>query len=189
MASRSASRTVVAPFRCLRECPGRRRPRVGNGAAGTAKAPAWPLRRGSAAGSGAGSPFASERQRMSEAAFAFFQQHGDRRVDLHVLGAFGDHDLADHAFVDGFDFHGRLVGFDFGDHVAGGNLSPSSSAIWPACPLPWSGTAQASEYQSAWCSLPLQRNVGVELGRIRLRIVLGEVGGSVTTSRTSCRSP
>jgi hypothetical protein len=60
-----------------------------------------------------------------EASFAFFQQHGDDGVDLHALGALGHQDLADGAFVDGFDFHRRLVGFDFGDHVAGRDLSPS----------------------------------------------------------------
>ncbi len=52
-------------------------------------------------------------------AFAILQQNGDRGVDLDALGAGGDQDLADHTFVDGFDFHRRLVGFDFGDHVAG----------------------------------------------------------------------
>jgi hypothetical protein len=44
---------------------------------------------------------------------------GDRRVDLHVLGAVGDEDLAEDALVDRLDLHGRLVGLDLGDDVAG----------------------------------------------------------------------
>jgi hypothetical protein len=44
---------------------------------------------------------------------------GDQGVDLDVLGSGVDQDGLDHAFVDGFDFHRRLVGFDLGDHVAG----------------------------------------------------------------------
>ena len=34
----------------------------------------------------------------------------------------GDQDLADRAFVDGFDFHRRLVGLDLGDDLAGLDL-------------------------------------------------------------------
>lgn len=33
-----------------------------------------------------------------------------------------DQQLADHAFIHGFHFHGRLVGLDLGNHVAGGDL-------------------------------------------------------------------
>jgi hypothetical protein len=54
-------------------------------------------------------------------ALAFLQQHGDNRIDLHVLGAFGHHDLADLALVDGLDLHSRLVRLDFGDHIARGD--------------------------------------------------------------------
>ena len=31
-------------------------------------------------------------------------------------------DLVEPAFIDGFDFHGGLVGFDFGDDVAGADI-------------------------------------------------------------------
>ncbi|MCY1227703.1 hypothetical protein D9M72_399890 [compost metagenome] len=54
--------------------------------------------------------------------FAVLQQHGDRRVDLDALGAGGNQELADRAFVDGFDFHRRLVRLDFSDDVAGRHL-------------------------------------------------------------------
>jgi len=54
-------------------------------------------------------------------AFAFFEQYGDRGVDLHPLAAFADQDLADGAFVDGFEFHRGLVGLDFGQYVTGGD--------------------------------------------------------------------
>jgi hypothetical protein len=46
-------------------------------------------------------------------------QLGDRGVDLDVLRAGRHQDRLDHALVDGFDFHRRLVGLDLGDHVAG----------------------------------------------------------------------
>ena len=59
--------------------------------------------------------------RRSVAALALLQDHRDHRVDLHVLGALGDDDLADLALVDRLDFHRRLVGLDLGDHVAGGD--------------------------------------------------------------------
>jgi hypothetical protein len=52
-------------------------------------------------------------------AFALAGQLGDRGVDLDVLGPGLDQDGFDHAFIDGFDFHRRLVGLDLGDHVAG----------------------------------------------------------------------
>ncbi len=45
--------------------------------------------------------------------------HGDGGVDLHALGAFGHQQLADGALVHRFEFHRRLVGFDFRDDLAG----------------------------------------------------------------------
>ena len=67
----------------------------------------------------------------------------DELVDRHILRAFRHHDLGEHAFVDGLDFHGRLVGLDLGDHVAGLDGRPPSSAIWRDCPSPWWATARA----------------------------------------------
>ena len=43
----------------------------------------------------------------------------DDRADLHAFGAFGHGDRGDHAFVDRFEFHRRLVGLDLGHDVAG----------------------------------------------------------------------
>jgi len=57
-------------------------------------------------------------------AFAIAQQHGDGAVDLHPLGSFGHQDFADRPFVDGLEFHGRLVGFDLGQKVAGMDRIP-----------------------------------------------------------------
>ncbi len=54
--------------------------------------------------------------------FAVLQENRDLGVHLDTFGAGGNQKLADDAFVDGFDFHRRLVGFDFGDDVAGGDL-------------------------------------------------------------------
>ena len=60
----------------------------------------------------------SERRRI----LAFFEQDGDRLVDLDPLGALGNDDLAEPAFVDRLVFHRRLVGLDLGDDVAGMDL-------------------------------------------------------------------
>ena len=46
-------------------------------------------------------------------------QDRDDVVDGNVLRALGHQDLRDRAFIDGFDFHRRLVGLDLRDHVAG----------------------------------------------------------------------
>ena len=49
-------------------------------------------------------------------------EHRDHIIDRHVLGALRHHDFGKRALVDGLDFHRRLVGLDFGDHVAGLDL-------------------------------------------------------------------
>jgi hypothetical protein len=60
----------------------------------------------------------SARGRNGGCIFAIFQQNRDDLIHLHRVRAFGNHDFAKHAFIDGFDFHGRFVGFDFGKHIA-----------------------------------------------------------------------
>jgi hypothetical protein len=50
---------------------------------------------------------------------AFGQDGGDRRIHGDVIGALGHQDLAENAFVGRFHFHGRLIGLDLGNHVAG----------------------------------------------------------------------
>ena len=47
------------------------------------------------------------------------EDHGDRRIDRDVVGAFRHQNLAERALVDRFHFHGGFVGLDLGDHVAG----------------------------------------------------------------------
>ncbi len=60
------------------------------------------------------------RRRLDSAlVLALAQDHGDRRVDLHILGAVRHQDLAQRALVDRLDFHRRLVGLDLGQHIAG----------------------------------------------------------------------
>ena len=49
-------------------------------------------------------------------------EHGDHVVDRHILRALGHEDLGDRALVDRLDLHGRLVGLDLGDDVAGLDL-------------------------------------------------------------------
>ncbi len=51
-------------------------------------------------------------------ALALAQHARDRRVDLDVLGAFRDENLAQSTFVHRLELHGRLVGLDLGDHIA-----------------------------------------------------------------------
>ena len=45
--------------------------------------------------------------------------HRDHLADLHPVGAVGNHDLRDRAFVDRLEFHRRLVRLDLGEDVAG----------------------------------------------------------------------
>ena len=54
-------------------------------------------------------------------AFVLTQKHRDRGVDLDPGAALGDQQLADHALVDRFEFHRRLVGLDLGQQVARGH--------------------------------------------------------------------
>ena len=61
--------------------------------------------------------FAASARRLHVLAFA--RQHRDDVVDRHVLRAFRHQDLRKRAVVDRLDLHGRLVGLDLGDHVAG----------------------------------------------------------------------
>ena len=49
---------------------------------------------------------------------AIFQNQSDYGVNLDGLGTIGHQNSAEHAFIDGFDFHGGLVGFDLRQYVA-----------------------------------------------------------------------
>ena len=51
--------------------------------------------------------------------FAFFGENGDHRADLYAFGACFHCDRGNGAFVHSFEFHRRLVGFDFGHDVTG----------------------------------------------------------------------
>jgi hypothetical protein len=53
---------------------------------------------------------------------ALARQDRDGGVHGDVVGAVGDQDLGEHAFIDGLDLHGRLVGLDLGQDVAGLDL-------------------------------------------------------------------
>ena len=50
---------------------------------------------------------------------AVAQNHGDRRVDRHVIGSFRHQNLAERPLVDRLHLHGGFVGLDLGDHVTG----------------------------------------------------------------------
>jgi hypothetical protein len=126
MASRRASRTVVDTISVPSGIPDRRQ-RSGRGclrrtgAEAADRPPCSALRRRPELGAGSlrGGPQTRRwRWRRYPSPSASSTAIG---IDLDVLGAFGDQDLAEGSLVDGFHFHGRLVGLDFGDHVAGGN--------------------------------------------------------------------
>ena len=68
-----------------------------------------------------GSAAASIEIGQRAAVLTFLEQNGDGRIDGDLLRALGDQNLAQHAFVDGFDLHRRLVGLDLGDDVARGD--------------------------------------------------------------------
>ena len=57
--------------------------------------------------------------RRSLHVLAITGQHRDHLIDRHIGGAFRHQNLRQRALVDRFHFHGRLVGLDLGDHVAG----------------------------------------------------------------------
>ena len=55
-------------------------------------------------------------------AFTFCGNDRNRRVDCDIFRAVCDQDLSEHALIDRFDFHRRLVGLDLGEHIAGLDL-------------------------------------------------------------------
>ena len=67
---------------------------------------------------------------------AFSGKHRDRLVDGDIGGAFRHQDLREHAFVDRLVFHGRLVGLDLGQDVAG--LDLVALLLEPLARLPFS---------------------------------------------------
>ena len=190
MASRSASRTVIVTISVPAGTSGSaavvrlRAPR--QRAPGPAAALAPPRRcaaprslvlrlaqRASLAGAAASR---LDRRRV----LAVRQDHRDRRVDRDVGGAFGDQDLAERALVDRLDLHGRLVGLDLGDDVAG--LDRVALVLEPLgeVALLHRGRQRGHENfdRHVTCSMLNSRayahHVGVQLGRVRLRIVGGE---------------
>ena len=50
---------------------------------------------------------------------AFLQKQGNHVIDLHALGAFRNEDLAEAALIHRLYLHGRFVGFDLCDDIAG----------------------------------------------------------------------
>jgi hypothetical protein len=159
---------------------------VGGGLAGLPRLGAW--------------AFGAAPGRSGLGALALLQEHGDRRVDLHALGAGGDQDLAERALIDGLDFHRRLVGLDLGDDVAG--LDLVAFVLQPLGKVALfhrrrEGGHQDIDAGSAWfregflrlrrrgARAALEQDVGPELGRIRLGIVLANSAASATMSRTS----
>ncbi|MND56064.1 hypothetical protein D3C80_471600 [compost metagenome] len=53
---------------------------------------------------------------------AVFGENCDQRVNLDAFSSGRNHQLGNNAFVDSFDFHRRLIGFNLGNHIAGRNL-------------------------------------------------------------------
>ena len=73
---------------------------------------------GAATGAGVGSS-ASEQRLVLARALNGLADHRDGRIHFHILGAFGHENGGQRPLIDGFHFHGGLVGFDLGQHVAG----------------------------------------------------------------------
>ena len=90
---------------------------------------AWPAAAAVAAGGADSAAFSwLRRRRFGRRAFAVLQRggvlavgedHGDRRIDRDVIGAFRHQNFAERALVDRLHLHGGFVGLDLGDHVAG----------------------------------------------------------------------
>ena len=96
----------------------------GAGAAAGAAAAGWRRRGASACGGRRRSSRlgAAGRGAGGLHVLAVAGEHRDHVVDRHILRALGHQDLGDRALVDRLDLHGRLVGLDLGDHVAGLDL-------------------------------------------------------------------
>src|SRR5581483_2639632 len=100
---------------------------------------------------------------------------------------FRHQDLAERAFVDRLDLHGRLVSLDLGDHVAG--LHPLALFLQPfgEVALLHRGRQRGHEdfdrhdvsYTVTWGGARLAVDIRVELGNLRLLVVRGEFGGLV----------
>jgi len=88
-------------------------------------------RRWGCGGSGAGRSALPGCGRRGFHIFAFLRQDGDELIDRHVIGAFRHHDFRHHAVIDGLILHRRLVGLDFGDHIAG--LDRVALFLMPLC--------------------------------------------------------
>ena len=156
------------------------------GAAAAAHASGW--QRGSAASAAARAagvlwPVAWRERRSLRRYGAAGSVRSRRRPAITAIGVLtltpsvpsGTRILRQLAFVDGLDLHGRLVGLDLGDDVAGLDIvAVLLRAIWRACPPPWSATARASGSGRHGLSRASRRlspiHVGPELGRIRLGI-------------------
>jgi hypothetical protein len=61
----------------------------------------------------------SRRRRRGRGVLAFARNRRDHGADFYVIGALGDQDRGNRAFIHGFEFHRRLVGLDLGEDVAG----------------------------------------------------------------------
>ena len=59
------------------------------------------------------------RHRRGVGRFALFHDHADHRVDGDIIRTVRHDDLAKQTLIDRLDLHGRLVGLDLGDDVAG----------------------------------------------------------------------
>jgi hypothetical protein len=93
--------------------------------------------------------------------FVFAAQDGDRRVDGDILGPGFDQDLFQDAFVDGFHFHGRLVGLDLSQDVAG--LYGIAGALQPFGQLALGHGGRQGGHQNLGghvCSLPFRLQPG-----------------------------
>ena len=110
---------------------------------------------------------------------AFLSQNGDGGVDLHALTAGLDQQLGDNAFLDSFHFHGGLVGLDLGDDIA--RFYRIAFLDEPACKRALLHGGREGGHENfdghVSCSLALRvyQHVGVELGRVWLRAVLGQI--------------
>ena len=73
------------------------------------------------------------------------EQQRDGPVHRHMLGALGDQDLAELAVIDGFHLHGRLVGLDLGDDVAGAHRIALAHQPFDELPLLHGGRERRHE--------------------------------------------
>ena len=96
-------------------------------------------------------------RRLGRRLLTLLDEHRDRRIDPHALGALADEELPDRPLVDGLELHRRLVGLDLGDHLAGGDAVALLDQPFRQRALLHGRRQRGHQYLGCHASRPLRR--------------------------------